>query len=131
MTPIPDYIFAMAKRTREQDNRITRDPIFCVQEKIREYGFDLEYAEGTAWFDVQSGDYEETEPDADGAEELGYRDRWETKTVCFTEEGCKKYIERNGHNHRGELRIYVESLYRNREMTLLRDWLLTLKEEVQ
>ena len=126
---IPDYIFAMAKRMREQDNRITRDPIFCVQEKVREWGIDLGYAEGTAWFDTQSGDYEETEPDAEGAEELGYRDRWETKTSCFTEEGCKKYIAANGHNHQGELRIYVDTLFRNREMILLRDWLMTLKEE--
>ena len=113
---------AIGERLRTQDNRYTLNPMFCVKEKHREYGFDTAYADQTVWIDIESG--EETQPNAPGAEETGYKDRWETVMVAFTEEGCKEYLRLNGHNHRGETRIYVHSWNRCPEMIAIRECLI-------
>lgn len=113
----------IGERLRTQDNHCTQNPMYCVQERRREYGYDLAYAEHAVWIDMASGDYEETEPGAEGAEEIGYKDRWETVMVAFTEEGCKEYLRLNGHNH-GETRIYVESWNRCPEMIAIREHLM-------
>lgn len=118
----------IAKRLREQDNRSTAEPMFCVQEKHRDRGYDPAYSADTIWINMQSGDYEEVPPETPGAEEFGYQDRWETVMTCFTEEGCKEYLERNGHNLK-ETRIYVESFHRCPEMIRIRHALLALLEE--
>ena len=115
---------AIGERLRTQNNRYTADPMFCVQEKFREYGFDPAYADQTVWIDMEGGDYGETEPGSPGAEETGYKDRWETVMVAFTEEGCKEYLKLNGHNHRGETRIYIKSWNRCPEMIAIREYLV-------
>ena len=115
----------ISDRLRTQDNRCTAEPMFCVQEKKRDVGYDPQYSDGdTIWINMQSGDYEEVEPETEGAEEFGYKDRWETVMVCFTEDGCKNYLRQNGHNHR-ETRIYVESFLRCDEMIRIRQWLMS------
>jgi len=76
-----------------QDNRITADPIFVVQERKGRNGH---------FCDV---------------------------TFCFTDVGAQNYIDVNGHNHRGELRIFVKSLWRNAEMIAVRNHLMSLTEE--
>ena len=112
-----------------QDNRCTAEPMFCVQEKIRDIGYVAAYADdSTVWIDMESGNYEEVEPNTPGAEEFGYKDRWETVMVCFTEEGCKDYLRQNGHNHK-EARIYVESFRRCDEMIRIRRWLMSDKKQ--
>ena len=117
---------AIGERLRTQDNRITAEPMFCVQEKKRDVGYDPQYAEGeTVWIDMEGGDYVEVPPETPGAEEFGYKDRWETVMVAFTEEGCKDYLRQNGHNHR-ETRIYVESFRRCDEMVAIRKMLMGL-----
>jgi hypothetical protein len=98
--------------------------MFCVQEKIRDRGYDPQYAEDTVWIDMESGDYVEVPPNTPGAEEFGYKDRWETVMVCFTEQGAKDYLHQNGHNHK-ETRIFVESFSRCDEMIRIRQWLKT------
>jgi len=115
----------ISDRLRTQDNRCTAEPMFCVQEKIRDRGYDAQYADGdTIWIDMESGDYVEVPPHTPGSEEFGYRDRWETVMVCFTEQGCKDYLELNGHNHK-ETRIFVGSFRRCDEMIRIRQWLKT------
>jgi hypothetical protein len=125
-------MFDIAERLRTQDNRMTSNPCFCVQIKVRDGGYDPQYGNGeTVWIDMQSGDYEEVPPETEGAEEFGYKDRWETVMVAFTDQGCQEYLERDGHNlrrraHNGEVRIYAHSFNRCPEMLLIRDWLLGL-----
>lgn len=110
---------------RTQDNRATAEPMFCVQEHVRDVGYDANYADGnTIWINMESGDYEEVPPNTPGAEEFGFKERWETVMVCFTEEGCKDYLRQNGHNHKGKTRIYVESFRRCDEMIKIRNWLM-------
>lgn len=116
-----DELKAIGERLRTQDNRITQNPMFCVQTKRRDCGFHVDYADNTVWI----LDGEEVEPDTNGAKEYGVRERWETVMVAFTEEGCKEYLRQNGHNLT-EPRIYVESFNRCPEMIAIREFLMAL-----
>jgi len=122
----------ISERLRTQDNRITENPMFCVQIKVRDVGYDTAYCDNACWWnpELQECRYDD-EPDNikewDGP--YGYKDRWETVMVAFTEGGCKKYLDLNGHNdrrraHEGEVRIYVESFNRCPEMIRIRESLM-------
>lgn len=123
-------LFAIGERLRTQDNRCTADPMFCVQVKVRDVGFDSAYAEQYCWHDgandetIYDDDKNFKEPEGDEWDKFGYRDRWETVMVAFTEAGCEEYIRQNGHNHRGEKRIYAESFRRCPEMLAIREFLM-------
>jgi len=113
----------ITEQLRTQDNRCTNLPMFCVQEKKREYGFDPQWSDNCVWIDTVSGDYGVSETERDGWEKTGYKDFWITVMVCFTEQGCMDYLSVNGHHH-GETRIYVESFYRCEEMIKVREFLM-------
>ena len=121
-----EKLIDISERLRTQDNRCTAEPMFCLQRKIRDSGYDPQYADGkTVWINMESGDYEEVAPHTEGSEEFGYKDRWETIMVAFTEQGLLDYMEANGHNvrygaHNGETRIYVDSFRRCEEMIRIR-----------
>jgi hypothetical protein len=51
-------------------------------------------------------------------------------TQCFTEQGCKYFIEINGH-HMKNPTIYVDSLWRNYEMIAIRKYLMNLATEAR
>ncbi len=133
-------IRVIAARLVTQDNRITDCPIFLVEEKRRTYGFDPAYSDHVVWRDVEN-DYAEAGPAKRGRLEalfrLGgdvpakwtrtaYQDTWEYVTACFTEAGCQEYIRVNKHNHRGELRIYAATSWRNAEFRAVRDLLAAI-----
>jgi len=136
-----DGLTEISKLLHTQDNRITDQPIFVVQRKVRDWGFKNGYAENFAWLD-SSNEYCEADKkqarildrayergkDTGAWQKVGYRDRWEFVTACFTEQGCKDYIRLNGHNL-GETRIYADSSYRNNEFRLVRNFLLGLTRE--
>lgn len=116
-----------------QDNRITAEPMFCVQEKERRYGIDPEWSDNVVWVDTDDGVYEVAAPPngcepMPGVVKTGYVDLWKTVMVAFTETGAKEYLHLNGHNHRGETRIYVESFRRCPEMIQIRALLMKLAE---
>jgi hypothetical protein len=126
------HLPSIGERLRTQDNRCTAEPMFCVQVKVSDVGYDPNYADGdTVWIDMESGEFDIVEPDTKGAKEFGYKDRWETVMVAFTEAGAQDYIRQNGHNHRGELRIYVESFRRCEEMIAIRKHLMEMKSPEQ
>lgn len=106
---------AIGERLRTQDNRITENPMFCVQEKVRDYGYDPAWRDDICWL----LDGEEVS-EGEGDQETGFRDRWETVMVAFTEGGCNEYLALNGHNHRGETRIFAKSFHRCPEMIAIR-----------
>jgi len=105
--------------------------MFCVQILVRDTGYDAAYSDNKCWFNAELMEWVYKEPeDIYGWEEFGYRDRWETVMVAFTEEGCKNYLELDGHNcrhraHDGQVRIYVESFNRCQEMITIRDALMS------
>lgn len=128
-------------RLRTQDNRITQDPMFCVQILRRDVGYDSKWMDNHCWRDSANeetiyaddkdfNDERRTLVEAsDEWYEFGYVDRWETVMVSFTEIGCLEYLRLNGHNERdrafrGQIRIYVESYYRCTEMIAVREFLL-------
>lgn len=133
-----EFIDNITKELNTQDNRITSDPIFLVQKKVRDWGIADDYTEDYTWINSDN-DYEEADEekskqlDADDEWQLKpedfcwskcyYRDRWEFVTACFTEKAADDFIERNKHRY-GEMRTYVDSLYRNDEMRELRNLLL-------
>ncbi len=119
----------IGERLRTQDNRITIDPMFCVQEEQREIGFDASYTDDTVWIDMECGDFTEVPANTPGAQEFGYKDTWVTVMVAFTEAGCEEYLRLNGHNHRGKTRIYVESFRRCPEMMSIISYLKSLKRQ--
>ena len=139
---LASHIREIAARLVTQDNRATDRPIFIVQEKRRTYGFDPDYGadEEIAWRNAEN-DYEEADAEEharlealyDAGEKVpgawtrtAYQDTWEYVTACFTEAGCAEYIRVNKHNHRGELRIYAATSWRNAEFRAVRDLLVAL-----
>lgn len=122
----------IAEQVRAQDNRITENPIFVVQQKIRYFGYDRDHADNFVyWRDGnQITDPEQLKLIADEIVHRGftntiqsyYIDRWEFVTACFTEKGCEDYLRQNGYNLK-EPRIYVESGYRNDEWRTIREYL--------
>jgi len=123
---------------RTQDNRITSHPMFAVQQKRRIHGVDPDYSDGAVWVyvpDACPADSEETarldalrqagEPIHDDYRRVGYVDRWEFVTACFTEKAALDFITRNGHNLH-EPRTYAYSAWRNPEWQRVRDALMSL-----
>jgi hypothetical protein len=120
-----------------QNNRITAAPMFAVQQKKRVYGIDNDYDPKIVWVGDEGQEasaedaarfeaaYDENcETEMEGYRRLGYHEYWEFVTACFTEQGCKDYLARNGHNL-GETQIYAYGTYRNVEWGIVRDFLMS------
>lgn len=143
MATIPQSLYQVGELLRTQDNRGTDQPLFIVQQKTRIYGLRDDYAESFTWIDMEDCEEVDAETVA-GLEELhsmgksiddpgiyrvGYRDDWQYVTACFTEKGCQDYINANRHNHSGELRIYADGSFRNREFQDIRSFLMSLPSQ--
>ena len=99
---------AIGKQIAEQDNRGTSRPIFLVQQKVTDSGYDERYTDDVMWIDddgsVADTDekekleaaFQETGDIPDCWTRTGCRDRWEYVTACFTEQACKDHIAANG-----------------------------------
>lgn len=124
-----------------QDNRITDQPIFVVEKSIMiitdpDYGYDA-----CEWINTESGDYEKADCDAENSLEdmeangvdtaewkkFYLKEVWEFVTACFTEQGCKDYLNENGHNI-GKSRIYAYGSYRNKEYQAVRNHLISISK---
>ncbi len=123
-----------------QNNRITSHPIFVIERRVRDYGYEADYVSDYAWIDyvnddvADEGQHENLDAvfkedgNVDGWVRAYYKDRWEFVTCCFTEDGCKDYLRINGHNV-GESRIYVYSGWRNHEWQRIRMFLMDRGEK--
>lgn len=117
-----------------QDNRITGHPIFVVEQQVRDFGYESDFASDYVWIDYDNDHYEADEDEHKGLdiiykdtgrspnawEMAFYKERWEFVTACFTEKGCEDYLAIDGHNL-GKTRIYVHSGYRNYEWQQIRE----------
>ena len=115
-----DDLRDISERLRTQDNRITADPMFCVQEKIRDYGYHADYADGHIFAGPEGEEYDSRVP---GSRKVYYKDRWESIRAFFTEKAANDYIRSMRHRH-GEMRTYVEAYLRCHEMLRIRAWLM-------
>ena len=136
-------MFEMAQigeRLRTQDNRITADPIFLVQEQVRIYGINTNYDPKIAWLhgdesvevdagtakDLESAYEQDGNDEPEGYRRVGYAERWEFVMCFFTEAAADLYIAQMRHRHTGDLRTYVDCAFRNHEWQAVRGWLMGL-----
>lgn len=136
---IPPALADIGKLLATQDNRITDQPIFVVQQKAaavadEEYNSDRidwvqEDGDHTAADEEEASEleaeYQDTFEVRPGWRRVAMRDDWRFVTACFTEQGCKDYLKADGHNLR-EPRIYADGSYRNQEFRAVRQFLLSL-----
>jgi hypothetical protein len=131
---------------KTQDNAITADPIFMVQQRHRQYGMDEELCEHYCFVHADDSDHEvneESDPtrferfsDDDFGEDdpefwtrTGYVDTWQNIQPFLTREAAEEFRKREAHNL-GETRVYVESAYRNQEWRWLRALLPAVATEL-
>lgn len=124
-----------------QDNRATAHPIYYVEQRVRDYGYDCDRFDAPhVWvredeFDVEADEeetkrldelYEDDPCDTvDGWERVGFRDRWERVQPFFTLCAAEDYMRSQRHNLR-DPRIFVGSAYANFEWILVRRLLAAL-----
>lgn len=118
-----------------QNNRLTKDPIFAVQELQRTWGMDSAYSDTYAWID-DDGDDGDRVADEDKARELDeledegtstgtwrqvfYKDEYVSVMWFFTDQSAKDYVANRQYRHDGKLRTYAESAYGNHEIIAVR-----------
>lgn len=127
-----EFLTALRHELEAQDNRITADPIWEVQEEETIYGIDTAYTEEFVYMDEG---YEEIaadelrldewgDPTEEGIQKVGVLRKWVPVQWFFSERAAREYMERQSHHHTGRLRDYVRSLYYNPEMKAIRDLIL-------
>lgn len=147
----PEEELALSLELKNQDNRITADPLFCVQQKRRVYGMDGDliddldfiwvYTEDSEYtfgpdeiFDeIRDNDHgedgvlnlhdEEIEPEEWGYHQMFYVEYWDFVCAHFTERAADEYIRDNNHNLTSP-RVYVTSQYRCYEWNAVRKHLM-------
>ena len=129
----------IGERIRTQDERLTRDAIFLVQEKVRVYGIDTAFDPLIAWLyedecvevpepraGVLERKYARTGKVSEGYRRVGYQEEWRYVMCFFTEAAADRFIAENNHRHTGPLQTYVDSAYRNHEWIAIRKHLTDL-----
>lgn len=130
---IPESFKTIGENIRTQDNRATSHPLFAVMQK-REIVVDGDYDhDRIVWWHSDGYEASETKRrrlellhddsrDTGEWRRLAVKEINEFVTACFTEQGCKDYLDANGHNLRYPF-IYVFSAYRNAEFIAIREWM--------
>jgi len=126
---------SIGQKIKTQDNRGTSHPMYLVQEKVRDYGYDPEYSDDYTWTNNEGDSPDRDEFDElegayrlDGDDHRGewyrihYNDRWEYVQTFFTQDAAEAFIRTQAHKY-GELRTYVDSGYNNPEWRQIRDYL--------
>lgn len=133
---MPTNIKEIARELATQDNLMTDQPIWLVQQRRRVSGLDDSVGDSYEWVaedGLEPADEEESKKCEDHFEETGeelegftrnyYLDIWDFVTACFTKAGCEAYIAANGHNLKSP-RIYADGSYRNAEYQAVRNFLM-------
>ncbi|MEO8277428.1 MAG: hypothetical protein ABI639_14535 [Thermoanaerobaculia bacterium] len=116
----------IAREISTQDSAGTTHPIYVVQQRRRIYGIDTQWGGEVVWLgedsiEATAEDVAEIETGKREGEiwtETGFVDVWEFVQPFFTRKGAEEYIRANGHRHgrgKADLRVYVDSGYRNDE----------------
>ena len=122
----------LANELKTQDNLYTADPIFIILETKKIFGMDPEYTDDFEWFDEDDPDFYFESADGRSDDEMieaGFIKTYYIEHddfVCahFTRKAADHYRENNSHRHRNPLKIYVDSMYRCREMIEIREHLM-------
>uniref|UniRef100_UPI0039AFF40D hypothetical protein n=1 Tax=Serratia liquefaciens TaxID=614 RepID=UPI0039AFF40D len=142
MTRERTELSAIGELIRTQDNRITDQPFFAVMAKREIVGSEDHDCDRICWVENQSGDYVEATETQYRRLEAIYQAKYEVRdgwdryamkeidvfvTGCFTEQGCKDYINKNGHNLNKPF-IYAFGSYRNDEYQTVRKFIMQIPE---
>jgi len=132
---------AIGELLRTQDNQCTADPIFVVERKCIVTGFDTDhceshqivwaiddsmYFEGEDYFKELEEEFERTGKQREDHTRTGFIVHWDFVQLFFTQSAADELISKHGHKYGGELRVSVESAYRNIEFQTVRNWLMSL-----
>lgn len=138
MTPAQnpiDFLAALAERLQTQDNLCTASPNYTIQEHHLITGIDEDFGPTMGWFDCEDGAAPASGRKAkaldryrarygkepEGWTRTGYEYRWTPTGISFlTHDAAKAYLANQKHRHQHEIRIYVDSHYRNPEMREVR-----------
>lgn len=135
-------LIAIGELIRTQNNRITDQPFFAVMTKREIIGSEDHDCDRICWVENQSGDYVEATETQYRRLEAIYQAKYEVRdgwyrhamkeidvfvTGCFTEQGCKDYINKNGHNLNKPF-IYAFGSYRNDEYQTVRKFIMQMPE---
>lgn len=132
-----EFLRNLAQQLQTQDNAYTASPNYCIQEHQLFCGIDEDYGGTIGWFSEEARFPEEPTSrkhraleryyDRYGKEPIGwtrcgYEFRWRHTGVCFlTYEAAHAYVAGRGRRqHENEIRVYVDSHYRNAEMREVR-----------
>ncbi|MGP2936088.1 hypothetical protein ACTVNX_24085 [Serratia nevei] len=133
---------AIGELIRTQDNRITDQPFFAVMTKREIVASEDHDCDRICWVENQSGNYVEATETQHRRLEAIYQAKYEVRdgwdryamkeidvfvTGCFTEQGCKDYINKNGHNLNKPF-IYSFGSYRNDEYQTVRKFIMQMPE---
>ena len=133
------FLLELKENLKTQDNFATEHPLYVVEEKVRDWGLDPKFDDEGSFCWVCGDEFiEESDPteitrlnaledlgeDTGDCQKLYYKERWQFVTLCLTHKGCTNYIENNSHRHQGDLRVFIGSAYRNKEVINLRNALL-------
>lgn len=130
-----EWLTKLSEQLKTQDNLGTKNPMFIVEQKIRDYGYDSDYCDDYIWMNEDNEEAtgeeairlekleDECEPIPEGWWKGYYKDRWEFVTACLTRQGCLDYLALDGHNIK-EARIYVVGNNRNHEWTKIREFFI-------
>ena len=129
-----DFLTDLAAKLQTQDNLYTASPIYCIQERKGIYGLDEDYGGQIGWFEEDGGGqaegrkekaleryYDRYGKEPDGWTRCGYDHRWQYTGLSFlTHDAAHGYVANNKYRHKDEIRVYVDSAYRNREIKEVR-----------
>ena len=132
---------AIGELLRTQDNQCTADAIFVVERKCIVTGFDTDYCEsdqiawciedsmhfkGEDYFKELEDEFIKTGVVREDHTRTGFIVYWDFVQLFFTQSAADELISKHGHKYDGELRVSVESAYRNKEFQTVRNWLMSL-----
>lgn len=139
------WLAELSLELHTQDNRITADPLFCVQQQRTVWGMAEGYSDDFKWFDANDPEshYEEDEiyaeirehhgidecldlqidPEDFGYKKVYFKRYWDFVTAHFTEKAADRYLQENAHNLDNP-RVFVTSQYRCDEWNRVRKFLM-------
>lgn len=131
-----EFLRDLADKLQTQDNAYTASPNYCIQENRLVCGIDEDYGGKIGWFSEEAI-YPEDENsrkhraleryydrycrEPNGWTRCGYKFEWRYTGMSFlTKDAADAYVAGQKHRHTYEIRVYVDSHYRNREMREVR-----------
>lgn len=143
--PAPEAILKIGRfllADRQDNDHCTADPIFTVQKRTLITGIDTDITDKIAFFCHDSGGmvigdeavameaaYQEDFKVPDGYSRCGYDHEWRHVASYFTKPAAEAFIA--GKRHEGEMRVYVDSAYRNHEWREVQAFLMALAKAAE